>query len=81
MRNERWRVSAGGENGSDVLSITSATKQMRLDEMVLADWLHVERLSDGLWDVHVGEMHFTVSVNAAGEATRIVRHDGESTHA
>lgn len=68
-----WRVEAGGHvEHPDKLSLTSATRQMPLDEVVIDKWLHVERMGDNEWDVHVGDEHFFVTVDRYGNAKKIV---------
>jgi hypothetical protein len=45
----------------------------RIDEVVIADWFHLEALDDDLWYLRIGSKSWTVSVD--GEQAKMISQD------
>lgn len=60
----------------DHLEIRSGTLingRAELDEILVGEWLHVERMDDRAWHVIVGEHHLAVAVTKKGEI-KVINH-------
>lgn len=60
-----YRVSADLPDGT----IVEQRDRGDLDEIVVGDWLHVERMGDRGWSVQIGDARFYVETTRRGVAT------------
>lgn len=58
-----WRVLAQGYTGEDRVDVRNAGQ---FDELVVGDWLHLERMDTRVWSLIIGDhdLHLTILVPA-----------------
>jgi hypothetical protein len=61
--NGDWRILAHVSDGK-----IEITNQGELDEVVIGQWFHLERLDDNEWWLRVGDARILVSIGKQGEA-------------
>lgn len=67
-----WRFLV--QDGQDASSIISAgdPRPLPFDELVVGDWLHIERMNDHDWHIVIGEVHLNARVTIKGVSLLVV---------
>lgn len=69
---DTWRLSYDSDRSTRV-NVEDAGE---LDEVVVGNWLHLERLNDRAWGLKVGDARISVTVDRGGRA-RVNVYRGE----
>lgn len=67
-----WRVLAQSFTDRIELRSEEVSSTMPFDELVVGDWLHIERMGDHDWSIIIGDVMLNAHVTKAGVSVLLV---------